>query len=92
MSLTKDKVIELIKALPDETIVFGGHDYLVENMNFALSMEPDNADMKTRLARHAVNPAAAVFVPLVEEKKTNPFLRAKSVDEFAELRAAKDRF
>lgn len=84
--------LEAIKQLPDDTMVFGGHDYLVENMGFALSVEPDNADMKARLEQYAADPASALFVTLAEEKKTNPFLRAKTVDEFARLRSLKDRF
>ena len=78
--------------LPDETRVFGGHDYLAENMNFALSVEPGNVDMKARLDLYQSDPSAAIFSTLAEEKKTNPFLRVRSVEEFAELRRLKDRF
>lgn len=84
--------METIKALPDETMVFGGHDYLVENMEFALSVEPGNTDMQTRLDRYRDDPASAIFATLGEEKKTNPFLRVQSAAEFAELRRLKDRF
>ena len=84
--------LAVLKALPDDTLVFGGHDYLEDNMVFALSVEPDNADMRARLERHAVDPAAAENVPLAEQNKTKPYLRAQSVAEFTELRLAKDRF
>jgi hydroxyacylglutathione hydrolase len=84
--------LETIKALPDETIVFGGHDYLEENMKFALSVEPDNIDMQARLDLYRTDPVFAIFATLAEEKKTNPFLRAGSATEFSELRRAKDAF
>jgi hydroxyacylglutathione hydrolase len=78
--------------LPDETRVFGGHDYLVENMEFALAVEPENADVRARLALYRTDPAAAIFATLAEEKKTNPFLRVDTVEQFAALRRQKDKF
>jgi len=84
--------LQKIKALPDETRIFGGHDYLAENMEFALSAEPDNADAKARLAVYRRDPAAAIFATLAEEKKTNPFLRVDTVAAFGELRRRKDVF
>ena len=84
--------LQTIKALPDETQIFGGHDYLVENMEFALTVEPDNSAVQARLELYSTDPAAAIFAPLAEEKKTNPFLRVDTVSEFAELRRRKDSF
>ena len=84
--------LEAIKKLPDETVVLGGHDYLADNMAFALSVEPNNTDMQARLDRYRENPASAIFVTLAEEKRTNPFLRVDSVEEFSELRRRKDVF
>jgi hydroxyacylglutathione hydrolase len=81
-----------IKTFPDETRIFGGHDYLVDNMEFALSVEPENADVQARLALYRKDSAAAIFASLAEEKKTNPFLRVETVGEFAELRRRKDTF
>ncbi len=84
--------LQLIKQLPNETRILGGHDYLVTNMEFALSVEPENADMQARRDLYRTDPAAAIFVTLAEEKKTNPFLRAPSVERFTELRKQKDYF
>ncbi len=83
--------LQRIKKLPDETLVFGGHDYLDENLRFGLKMESANKSINDRLRRYHADPAAGLFVPLVEEKKTNPFLRAAGVKEFTALRHAKDR-
>jgi hydroxyacylglutathione hydrolase len=84
--------LQKICGLPDETRIFGGHDYLVDNMEFALSVEPDNEDAKVRLDLYRTDPATAIFATLAEEKKTNPFLRVKTVGEFAALRKQKDLF
>jgi len=73
-SLTK------LMALPDETRVCSGHDYIKGNGAFALNMDPDNAALQDRLA--ALDAARAKGQPmavatLAEEKATNPFLRAQ---------------
>ena len=68
-----------IASLPDETRIFGGHDYLSENMRFALRVEPDNADARARLEAYGdARSQDALFALLREEKKTNPFLRTTS--------------
>lgn len=84
--------LQWIKALPDETLIFGGHDYLVENMEFARSVEPGNSNAQVRLDLYRTDQAAAIFATLAEEKKTNPFLRADTVEQFAQLRRRKDSF
>lgn len=81
-----------IKNLPDETRIFGGHDYLRENMEFALTVEPENTAVQARLDLYRTDPPAAIFMTLSEEKQTNPFLRVDSADAFAELRRRKDFF
>ncbi|MEO1108782.1 MAG: hydroxyacylglutathione hydrolase [Pseudomonadota bacterium] len=72
-SLTK------LAALPDETIVCSGHEYTQSNAKFALTVDPDNAELQQRvmdiaLARDAGQPTVPSTLAL--EKATNPFLRA----------------
>jgi hydroxyacylglutathione hydrolase len=67
-----------LRALPDATRVYGGHDYVIENLTFAAGLEPGNADVRVRLECErrrcaAGRPLAAST--LEEEKRTNPFLR-----------------
>ncbi|MEL6575149.1 MAG: hydroxyacylglutathione hydrolase [Pseudomonadota bacterium] len=72
-SLTK------LMSLPDETRIYSGHNYGKANGRFALSIEPENADLRARIARiEAADAAGTPIVPstLAEEKATNPFLRA----------------
>ncbi len=84
-----------LKALPDDTEVYCAHEYTLANGHFALTVEPDNPALAARM--QAVEAARAQGQPTVPsrldtEKATNPFLRAATVERFAEIRAAKDRF
>lgn len=66
--------------LPLETRVFCGHEYTVTNLKFALSVEPQNADIKSKL-NWAQNKVAkrepTVPSTIGDEKKINPFMRLK---------------
>lgn len=82
-----------LAALPDDTQIYCGHEYTAANGNFALTVEPDNADIKKRMDEvKALRAAGKPTLPvsLRTEKKTNPFLRAGSATRFAEIRKAKD--
>ncbi|KAJ55120.1 hydroxyacylglutathione hydrolase [Actibacterium mucosum KCTC 23349] len=68
-----------LAALPPETIIGSGHEYTASNGKFALTIEPDNPDLISRVS--AVSEARAAGKPTVpslmsEELATNPFLRA----------------
>jgi hydroxyacylglutathione hydrolase len=83
-----------LEALGDATAVYCAHEYTQSNGRFALTVEPDNAALVARMA--AVNAAREKGEPTVPttialERATNPFMRAGSVEELAERRAAKDR-
>ncbi len=73
-----DTLTRLIE-LPDGTRIFSGHEYAATNTRFALTVEPDNAALKTRADTiDHVRAAGGYTVPatLAEERATNPFLRA----------------
>lgn len=84
--------LQRIKQLPADTLVCGGHDYLLDNLRFAQSREPGNDAIRARQARYGQDPASAIFVTLAEEVITNPFLRVPDLAAFIALRKAKDRF
>ncbi|MDR1827023.1 MAG: hydroxyacylglutathione hydrolase [Methylobacteriaceae bacterium] len=70
--------LQRVKAMPDETQVYFGHDYAVNNGRFALAAEPGNADLTARLKLvDETKKAGKLFSPvtLADEKRTNPFLR-----------------
>ena len=68
-----------LRRLPDDTLVYCGHEYTLSNAHFSVTVDPKNAALKARLAeiekRRAAN-KPTVPSTLGEEKKTNPFLRA----------------
>ncbi len=69
---------EKVKALPDNTQLFFGHEYTVNNLRFALAVEPKNLAVAARLEKvQDLRNAGIPSVPssLGEEKLTNPFLR-----------------
>ena len=68
-----------LAALPPETRVCSGHEYTVSNGRFALTIEPANAALISRVAAVAdLRAQGRPTVPstLAEELATNPFLRA----------------
>jgi hydroxyacylglutathione hydrolase len=81
--------LQLLAALPDDTKVYCGHEYTRDNLRFAASVEPGNADVARRL-RELKTPSVPSTIGL--EKKTNPFVRSRSVEEIADRRRRKDVF
>ena len=82
-------------ALPDETVVYGAHEYTQSNGRYALTVEPDNAELAARVAEvDRLRAAGEATLPTTIglERATSPFLRARTVEEFAERRAGKDAF
>lgn len=87
--------LQRLAALPPETAVYCAHEYTLSNGRFALTVEPDNAALRARMAAvEAARAAGEATVPTIIalERATNPFMRASSVEEFAERRQAKDSF
>ena len=67
-----------LAALPDETIVYSGHEYTQSNAKFAITVDPDNSALQQRIIEiDAARAAGKPTVPstLAVEKATNPFLR-----------------
>ena len=64
--------IARLMALPDETLVYAGHDYVRDSLAFAAALEPDNPEVAAYLARYD---RAHVVSTLADEKRVNPYLR-----------------
>ena len=72
-----------LRDLPDETLVYCGHEYTEANAKFALAIDKDNAVLKTRAEEAAaLRKKGMPTLPSVLgiEKKANPFLRADDKD------------
>jgi len=82
-----------LEALSDDTMIYCAHEYTQANGEFALTVEPDNDALIARMAQvKALRAKDEPTVPtnIAAEKATNPFMRAASIAELAERRAAKD--
>lgn len=97
-SLTK------LRELPPDTKVWCGHEYTVNNLRFAQTVEPNNRDIARALDEaKATREARRFTVPgrIDRELATNPFLRfddpavaagRDAVTSFTAIRRAKDDF
>ena len=71
--------VRALRDLPDDTLVYCGHEYTASNAKFALSIDPNNAALQKRAAEvEALRAAGRPTIPFVlgEDKLANPFLRA----------------
>ena len=71
--------LQKLAALPDDTVVYCGHEYTEANARFALTIEPENAALVSRaeeVSRLRAAGKATLPTTIGLEKKTNPFLRA----------------
>jgi hydroxyacylglutathione hydrolase len=87
--------MQRIAALPDDVRIYCGHEYTLANARFAAHAEPGNPDIARRLEDAAeMRERGLITLPttVAEERATNPFVRASDAQEFARLRAEKDRF
>jgi hydroxyacylglutathione hydrolase len=72
--------LEKLRALPDSTKVYCGHEYTLANIGFAKGVEPGNSALAARETRdRRLREAGKPTVPstMGEEKATNPFLRCR---------------
>jgi len=75
--------------LPDETLVYPGHDYIANNLGFTLDREPDNGKARELLgAVEDQDPSDAMVSTLGLEKEINTFFRLHSPSVIARLREA----
>ncbi len=86
--------LQTLAAWPDQTVLYGAHEYTAANARFALSL-----DERPEMAAHAAEifarrergePTEPTVLSI--EKQFNPFLRAADAADFAARRAAKDTF
>lgn len=85
--LYKTFVSQLAK-LPQNTLIYPGHDYLVNNLEFTLDREPDNDDARSLLDElsQSHDPADCMVTTLAQEETFNTFLRLRSPTVIARLK------
>ncbi|MFQ5329472.1 MAG: hydroxyacylglutathione hydrolase [Thermodesulfobacteriota bacterium] len=81
-----ERAMERIAALPPETLVYFGHEYTLANLDFALTVEPNNRDIIEYQKRcRAMRNKGLYTTPTTigQELKVNPFLRIDHRDVIA---------
>lgn len=75
------KTTEQLKGLNDDVVLYPGHDYVLKNLMFAKSCEPENKDIDEALkyVRESDSEAGLEWT-LGQEKKVNPFFRLDSAE------------
>ena len=75
-----------LERLPEDTLIYPGHDYLVNNLQFTLDREPDNAVAQQMLETYKnQDPADALVTTLAQEREMNTFFRLRSPSVIARL-------
>jgi len=75
-----------LENLPDDTLIYPGHDYLINNLQFTLDREPDNEAARQMLADYGnQDPAEALVTTLAQEREVNTFFRLDSPSVIARL-------
>ena len=80
--------LQRLRALPDDTMLYCGHEYTTTNARFSVDVDPGNPALRNRVEeveRLRIAGKATLPVSLGQEKHTNPFLRADNPDLMAEL-------
>ena len=84
-----------LKELPENTKVFCGHEYTLENSKFCLIHDKKNQNLKTKINDIKIKLKAGLStIPstIKDELECNVFLRSQNVETFSKLRDLKDNF
>lgn len=82
-----DTFISQLLPLPDKTLLYPGHDYMKNNLAFALTREPHNVSIsywQDQVSAH--QPDEMPIMTLGEEREYNPFLRLHQASIINKLR------
>jgi hydroxyacylglutathione hydrolase len=86
-----DTVFSQVDVLPDNTMLYPGHDYIVNNLRFTLDREPNNSAAAELLQKvESQDPNQALITNLGQERQINTFFRTQSpeiIQNFAQLDA-----
>jgi hydroxyacylglutathione hydrolase len=99
------KSIDRLRQLPVDTRLWCAHEYTRNNLQFALTIEPENTDLQQRIQNIKKNKLISTIPSTIGlEQKTNPFLRWQQpaiqlalhstdpIQTFTKLRISKDWF
>ena len=89
------KSLKILKSLPEETKIYCGHEYTLNNSKFCIKYDPENKNLKQKienLKNKVINGLPTIPSTIKEELDCNIFLRTKDLETFSKLRDLKDNF
>ena len=87
--------LKKLKNLPENTKVYCGHEYTLNNSLFCIEYDSKNINLKNKIfeiEKKLKKKEPTVPTTIKDELACNIFLRAKSIEEFSKLRDLKDNF
>ena len=87
--------LKKIRKLSQDTKIYCGHEYTLQNSKFCIEYDPENTKLKnkiTEIKKKLKNNLPTIPSTLKDENECNIFLRAKDVESFSKLRDLKDIF
>ncbi len=83
-----DTIQSLNDVLPDECILYPGHDYMETNLGFAMA----NGNEKASVFMSQFEDWVGKNTTMGLEREINPFLQVRTLKEFSALRASRDKW
>ncbi len=75
-----------LEQLGDDTLIYPGHEYLMNNLAFTLDREPDNSVAQQMIHDYEnQDPANALVTTMAQEREINTFFRLRSPGVIARL-------
>ena len=84
-----------LKKLPNDTLVYCGHEYTLQNSKFCIQHDSANLNLQKKIKKireNLDNNVPTIPSILKDELECNIFLRAKNIETFSKLRDLKDNF
>ena len=87
--------LKKIKNLPEDTKIYCGHEYTLQNSKFCIKHDSSNSNLKKKILE--INDKLKNNLPTIpstikDELECNIFLRANNLETFSKLRDLKDNF
>ena len=84
-----------LKDLPNDTLVYCGHEYTLQNSKFCIQHDSENFNLQKKIKKireNLDNNVPTIPSILKDELECNIFLRAKNIETFSKLRDLRDNF
>jgi hydroxyacylglutathione hydrolase len=84
-----------IRCLPQETKVYCGHEYTLNNLKFCIQYNSENQNLKKKaeiIKKRIKSGLPTIPSTIKDEIECNIFLRANDLKSFSKLRDLKDNF